>query len=310
MIVRRSTIRNPDYLVISSFAERLFVREIQTYVSHIRTLLAVTHSSVVLRSKHTVLRAAFLRNARKLSNLSVTDNGSILQALERGSKSGTELKNNLEKLSEMRTIPRRMIYITFCLKIYKHLLRYTGHIGAYIPTKKTAAPTKEELTFLIENKYNAIRKKQVCTQREQTNKNENGTRCPLIKNKNSIVRVLCAQAHNQQENRARTKRYTNYLDIVRQTAYANILQRKALYYTIFFRTWRRGFASLPIKRQLYTVLRSPHTDKKSREQFKYEYRRKIKSYPSFVSIFTKRYIADRLTAGLGVKSKQTQIIYM
>lgn len=49
----------------------------------------------------------------------------------------------------------------------------------------------------------------------------------------------------------------------------------------------RGVASLPTRIQKYTVLRSPHTDKKSREQFERRTHKKVYSFPS---LFAEYYV--------------------
>jgi len=64
-----------------------------------------------------------------------------------------------------------------------------------------------------------------------------------------------------------------------------------------------GPIPLPTRRQLYTVLRSPHVDKKSREQFE------LKTHKRLIEIFdTRRQTIDALTkldlaAGVDVEIK-------
>jgi len=47
--------------------------------------------------------------------------------------------------------------------------------------------------------------------------------------------------------------------------------------------YKKGLCSLPTKTSRYTVLRSPHTDKKSREQFERRTHRKVYMFPSIMA---------------------------
>lgn len=51
-------------------------------------------------------------------------------------------------------------------------------------------------------------------------------------------------------------------------------------FTVFY---KKGLSSLPTSYSKYTVLRSPHTDKKSREQFERCIHRKVYTFPSMLS---------------------------
>jgi hypothetical protein len=53
----------------------------------------------------------------------------------------------------------------------------------------------------------------------------------------------------------------------------------------FFIFYKNGLGSLPVKRSIFTVLRSPHTDKKSREQFDRRTHRKLYMFPTMLSEF-------------------------
>lgn len=53
----------------------------------------------------------------------------------------------------------------------------------------------------------------------------------------------------------------------------------------FVSFYKNGLGSLPIKRTKFTVLRSPHTDKKSREQFERCTHRKLYVFPTMLSEF-------------------------
>lgn len=190
------------------------------------------------------------------------------------------------------------------------MLVCSSRVGAYVPAaeERMAAQTSKTQSGTIKFKYFVLQNKQLGNVRGQLEGDEKGNACLYMPwCRRTMLSAHALHLHGRQDSSEATQTLKKF---VWRIVYANILQRRALYYTIFRRNWRRGFASLPVKRQTYTVLRSPHTDKKSREQFKHEYRRKVKSYPSFVSILTKRYIVDRLTAGLGIKSKQTQMVHM
>lgn len=59
--------------------------------------------------------------------------------------------------------------------------------------------------------------------------------------------------------------------------------------------YKKGLVSLPTKIRKYTVLRSPHTDKKSREQFERRTHKKVYVFPSMLSDYylflcTKHYV--------------------
>lgn len=308
MIAHRSSILNLDYIVISSFVERMFTRELKMYVSHIRKFLAVTQRSVVLRSKNVMLRAALM---------AWTFNEFVEWANWDDYNGGYP-----DTIDDWYVFCKtsRLYYVPRLLKLHsmqykrKHDLQRTAPLGVYIHNNKLAAPATTKQTLVLWATLTSLQNRLLCnnTYMIQAFVDINGGIPPLY-SKYKDIRMYHVYKPFKQRASSNVKGALlkqTICDFVQCTVLANTLQRQALCYTRFYRNWRRGFASLPVKRELYTVLRSPHTDKKSREQFKYEYRRKIKSYPSFISIMTKRYVSDRLTAGLGVKSKQTHIIYL
>lgn len=60
-----------------------------------------------------------------------------------------------------------------------------------------------------------------------------------------------------------------------------VLKLKFLDYNLF---WKSNFVYLPVKYKLFTVLKSPHSDKKSREQFHLLKYKSLCFYPIFFSL--------------------------
>lgn len=60
----------------------------------------------------------------------------------------------------------------------------------------------------------------------------------------------------------------------------------------------RGLASLPSRYKLITVLRSVHIDKKSREQFKRRWLRKVRTLPRYLATFSNFYGALEVSPGV------------
>jgi hypothetical protein len=56
----------------------------------------------------------------------------------------------------------------------------------------------------------------------------------------------------------------------------------SIYFFTFSTFYKKGIVSLPTHVQKYTVLRSPHTDKKSREQFERRTHRKVYVFPAIL----------------------------
>lgn len=71
-----------------------------------------------------------------------------------------------------------------------------------------------------------------------------------------------------------------------------------------------GLASMPSRHKQLTVLRSVHTDKKSREQFKRRWLRKIRTLPRYLATFSCIYTAIEVSPGVsvGVRRKVTRQI--
>jgi|BioPla2DNA2_1021312.scaffolds.fasta_scaffold18951_2 hypothetical protein len=260
MLVHRSAIRNNDYLVLSTFLERLFIRHLSTFVFDIDKFFVFLQHAVLLRRKYITMRCVFIYFANR-HYLSFLGKTTYLGSLKKDYGYIPEKYRYYITYFLTNRVISRMSYICkhLCIKILHVCLKrlYLSKIGRYYKSWSNI------LNNCILNLVFDI---------------------SLFKYQNLMFTLI------------------NY------TRFANILQYYAYKYTIFYCSWSRGFASLPIKREQYTILRSPHTDKKSREQFKFEYRRKLKTFPSFISILTTRYIADRVVAGIGIKTKNTMVL--
>jgi len=71
------------------------------------------------------------------------------------------------------------------------------------------------------------------------------------------------------------------------SSYSNYIFFYICYFSIliFFSRLKKGVVSLPTSIKKYTVLRSPHTDKKSREQFEIRSHKRLFYFPSLFSTF-------------------------
>jgi hypothetical protein len=240
MFLHRSSIRNKDYLIVSTFLERLFIRHLSTFVSNIGELFVILQNAILLRSNYTTMRCVFTYFAYR------------------------QIQNKICKNVRKKKILKQFVLVIManirkflCIRILRTYFKYSriNNIGIYLKLCNIGKFVSNINFFFYPLE---------CKQ---------------------IIRSL-----------------------ILYTKFVNILKRYAYIYTIFYCYWRHGFASLPKKREQYTLLRSPHTDKKSREQFKFEYRRKLKTFPSFISILTARFIADRVIAGVGITTRSTSLI--
>lgn len=83
--------------------------------------------------------------------------------------------------------------------------------------------------------------------------------------------------------------------------YSNFLELSILKY---------GFVNMPKKYKTFTVLKSPHTDKKSREQFHLIEYKKILKYPIFISLNNSFfYYYYSIYSGIKVSNNQINYIF-
>ena len=76
-----------------------------------------------------------------------------------------------------------------------------------------------------------------------------------------------------------------------------------LYSIKFLNFYNLNISSLPTKKKIFTVLRSPHKDKKAREKFKINKIKKIISFPSFIG--NNLFFIDILNEAVSIKYKVT-----